>query len=108
VEATSREEGAEAAGRRMGGGGRPGRREEGTQRRPGGGRAEAADRVAGRRTGAEGARSRRRFDPRVHRGSTGERPSRSFFLSGRPTSNHGPNLGAERLCKWAEPTPLQA
>jgi hypothetical protein len=51
-------------------------------RSPGGGR--------GRRE-----QSRRRFDPRGHRGSTGERPYRFFFLSGRPASNRGPNLGAE-------------
>jgi hypothetical protein len=87
-----------------------GGREEGVQRQLAGGRVAAAGRVAGRRAHRggggrpgrleEGGRGRqeqshRRFDPRGHRGSTGERPSRSFFLSGRPASNHGPNLGAE-------------
>jgi hypothetical protein len=79
---------------------------------PGGGPAEAAGRrrLAGPPGGGRGRReqSRRRLDPRGHRGSTGERPSRSFSLSGRPASNRGPNLGAERLCKRAEPNPLQA
>jgi hypothetical protein len=46
--------------------------------------------------------------PWGHRFDPGGETSRSIFFSGRPESNRGPNSGAERLCKRAEPNPVQA
>jgi hypothetical protein len=88
------------------------------------GRAEAAGRTngwraeAGRRTcrdlrereedgaTADGRRAAG-VRPEGHRWSTGVTPSRSFFSLGRLASNRGSYKGAERLRKWADPTPSQ-
>jgi hypothetical protein len=117
----------EAAGRRRGQsrrsfGGRPGvgsggggREEEGAEpppvRRP------AGRRVRRRRPGGGGSGGGGREEegaepppvrPWGHRFDPGGVTSRSIFFSGRPESNRGPNSGAERLCKRAEPNPVQA